>query len=122
MKIAVVTDDGKTVSSHFGMARSYLVFEIEGGEVKGKETRPKASHHHAPGAMHHDGAENSLHQDMLSNVRDCEAIVARGMGRPMYEAIVRAGIRPYLTGRVYVDDVVGGYVDGTLDDLAERLH
>lgn len=120
MKMAIATDDGKTVSRHFGMAQSYLVVDIEGGAIRGKETRQKASH--GPGAAHHDGAEGDLHGAMLSNVRDCEAIVAGGMGRPMYEAIARAGIKPYVTGRVAVDDVVSSYMDGTLDNLAERLH
>ena len=44
MKAAVVTDDLQTVSAHFGMARHYLVYDIEGGVVKGKETRDKVAH------------------------------------------------------------------------------
>ena len=34
MKVGVVTDDGKTVSPHFGMAQYYLVYEIENGVIK----------------------------------------------------------------------------------------
>jgi predicted Fe-Mo cluster-binding NifX family protein len=30
MKIAVITDDGKTISQHFGRAPYYMVFSIEG--------------------------------------------------------------------------------------------
>ena len=36
-KIAVVTDDMSTISPHFGMARHYLVYEVEAGEIVGKE-------------------------------------------------------------------------------------
>ncbi len=122
MKVGIVTDDGVSVSPHFGMARHYLVIEIENGVVKGKEMRMKASHQPGRGVAHHAGNEGSLHNDMLSNVRDCQALVARGMGRPMYESILQAGIKPYVTGRSSIDDVVQAFVNGTLDNLVERLH
>ncbi len=122
MKIGIVTDDGVSVSPHFGMSKHYLVVEIENGVVKGKEMRTKASHQPERGMPHHAGNEGSLHHDMLSNVRDCQALVARGMGRPMYESILRAGIKPYITGRANIDEVVQAFIDGTLDNLVERLH
>jgi len=123
MKIGVVTDDGRTVSPHFGMAKFYLVFEIEGGVIKGKEMRPKAWHQHHGGGhdvggVADEGEAHSGHGEMLSNVRDCEALVARGMGRPMHDAIVRMGIRPYVTRLATAEEVAGAYIDGTLDDLA----
>lgn len=121
MNIGIVTDDGTTVSQHFGMAKHYLVVRIEDGLVKGRETRPKASHQPERGVRHrHD--EGPLHGEMLSGVRDCEALVARGMGRPMYQAVVQAGIKPYVTSITGVDEVVRAYIDGTLDDLTDRLH
>ncbi len=36
MKVAVVTDDGKTFSQHFGRARYYQVYEIKDGLNKGE--------------------------------------------------------------------------------------
>ena len=129
MKVGVVTDDGKTISQHFGMAQYYLVYDIEGGTVKGKETRPKAGHHHggmqhhSEGPGHHQGKEEaSTHQNMLSNVIDCEALIARGMGWGMYEAIRQSGIKPFITEAVYADDAVQAYIKGSLDDHREKLH
>jgi len=37
MKIAIASDDGKTISSHFGRTRGFVIFEIEGKEIKKKE-------------------------------------------------------------------------------------
>ena len=122
MKIGVVTDDGTTVSSHFGMAKHFLVVEIAGGLVTGKELRPKVFHRPGRATAHHPHGEGPSHCEMLSGVKDCEALVARGMGRPMYEAIVHAGIKPYVTGIVSIDDVVGAYIGGYLDNLISRLH
>ena len=44
MKIAVVTDDERTISRHFGRAPYYLVVTIDAGKVIGRELRDKANH------------------------------------------------------------------------------
>ena len=122
MKVGVVTNDGRTVTPHFGMARFYVVFEIEGGAIKGKELRKKAWHMHQGGGGaeisfgHEGGGERPGHEDMLSNVRDCEALISRGMGRPMYAAILQTGIKPYVTKIAIAEDAVAAYVNGTLDN------
>jgi predicted Fe-Mo cluster-binding NifX family protein len=121
LKVAVATDDGKTVSQHFGMARFYLIYDVVGGQVKGKETRPKANH--GPGGMEHShGSEASLHNDMLANVKDCEAVVAGGMGSPMYSHIRNAGIKPVLTEVTDADEAVKAYAGGNLANHEELLH
>ena len=128
MKVGVVTDDGRTVSAHFGMATQYLVFQIEDGEIKGRETRPKASHSHSDreqadaGSVRQEEGEHHGHGEMLSNVRDCEALIARGMGRPMYESILRLGIKPCVTDIASAEEAVGAYIKGSLDNQATRLH
>lgn len=123
MKAAVVTDDLQTVSAHFGMARHYLVYDIHGGVVRGKEVRDKAGH--GPGEHHHQagtGAESQLHNTMLSNVADCEAVISAGMGRPMYESIKAAGMKAFVTRIRGADDAVKALVDGTIDNHLELLH
>jgi predicted Fe-Mo cluster-binding NifX family protein len=127
LKVGVVTDDGQTISLHFGRAQYYLVYDIVDGTVRGKETRPKASHQQ-PGMEphaeehHHGHEEASLHTNMLSNVRDCEALIARGMGWGMYEAIKQSGMKPFLTEIASADQAVEAYIKGSLDDHTERLH
>jgi predicted Fe-Mo cluster-binding NifX family protein len=127
LKVGVVTDDGQTISPHFGRAQYYLVYDIVDGKVSGKETRPKASHHRPGMKPHIEGHQHgqdeaSLHTSMLFNVKDCEALIARGMGWGMYEAIRQAGMKPYLTEIVSADQAVEAYVKGSLDDHVERLH
>jgi predicted Fe-Mo cluster-binding NifX family protein len=41
MKIAVITDDMKTISAHFGRAQYYLVFTVENGKIIAPESHPK---------------------------------------------------------------------------------
>jgi predicted Fe-Mo cluster-binding NifX family protein len=101
VRVAVATDDKETVSLHFGKARYYLVYEIEEGVVKGREVRNKAGLDAGFGSYHdshHPSPEMvSLLEAMLSNVRDCEALIAGGMGWQAYEAVEHADIRPFIT-------------------------
>ena len=136
MKVGVVTDDKKTISPHFGRAQYYLVYEIRDGVILNKEMRPKSSHHHRETIelhrteeeeivldRHQDThSEASLHDSMLSNVRDCEALIAGGMGYGMFVAIKQLGIIPFITNIVIADDAIQAYVKGTLDNHIERLH
>ena len=123
MKAAVVTDDLQTVSAHFGMARHFLVYNIEGGMVKEKEVRDKVGH--GPGEHHHEqgeAAESRLHNTMLANVSDCQAIISAGMGSPMYASIVSAGMKAYITRIRSADAAVKALAEGTLDNHLEFLH
>jgi predicted Fe-Mo cluster-binding NifX family protein len=44
MKIAAVTEDGITISQHFGRAPYYVVVTIADGRVVSKEVRDKVGH------------------------------------------------------------------------------
>jgi hypothetical protein len=44
MKIAAITDDGKTISQHFGRASHYLVATVENGQIISRELREKLGH------------------------------------------------------------------------------
>ena len=39
MKVAIVTDDGQSVSAHFGRARAYAVLTVRDGAVRPMRTR-----------------------------------------------------------------------------------
>ncbi|MDG6902046.1 MAG: hypothetical protein JRM80_08810 [Nitrososphaerota archaeon] len=123
MKAAVVSDDLQTVSAHFGMARHYLVYEIEGGVVKGREVREKLAH--GQGQHHHEhgaGGEPAFHDSVLSNIRDCDAVVSAGMGTPMYESIVASGKKAFITRVRSADEAAKALAESRLDNHPEFLH
>ncbi len=131
MKIAVVTDDGKTISLHFGRAAHYLVFTVEQGETTGQELRDKMGHRQFAGEPH-DHSDSHVHgmgQDaerkharMIEAVADCEAVLVRGMGRGAYLALEQANIKPVVTDIADTQAAVQAYLDGTIVDHTEKLH
>jgi len=127
MKVAVVTDDGNSVSQHFGRARYYAVFEVENGEVINKEMRSKEGHHtfmhevHSSGPHGYEPNSQSKHETMAEMIEDCSALIAGGMGYGAYEFFNSLGIEVIATDVPYAEEAVRKYIKGELRDLRERL-
>ena len=132
IKIAAITDDGKTISQHFGRAAYYLVATVENGQIVNRELRNKLGHAHfanqphpeeQPGQPHGmDAASHNKHLQMAEAIADCQALLCRGMGMGAYESMKASGIRPVVTDIVTIDEAVKAYVGGSIVDQVERLH
>jgi predicted Fe-Mo cluster-binding NifX family protein len=132
IKIAVITDDGKTISQHFGRAPYYLVATVENGQIINQEMREKIGHTHfahlhEPGEEHGpqhgmDDASHRKHASMAEAIADCEAVLCRGMGQGAYQSMQRLGIRPIVTDIAAVDEAVLAYVSGSIVDRTDKLH
>ncbi len=120
-KIAFVTDDGNTISSHFGRALYYEVVTLTDGKVVSRERREKAGHHtfaHGPHEHDHD----HTHGAMVAPILDCAVLVARGMGQGAHLHLQSAGIAPVLTDLHTIDEAVAAHVAGSLQSNPKRLH
>ena len=122
MKIAAVTDDGKTIHSHFGQALYYEVLTIENNAVVARERRNKPAHQHGGQHEHQPSSGDTHAQGMAKVIADCQVLLARGMGQPAFQALQAAGIQPVLTEKQTIDDAVQAYLRGDLTHRAERVH
>lgn len=134
MKIAAVSDDGVTISQHFGRAQFYVVVTVEDGKIVSHEMRDKLGHTQFAGGSHEEshgadprghgfsGAAQDRHARMAAAIADCELLLARGMGAGAYESMRQAGIRPVVTDVAVIDEAVQAYLDGRLVDHTEKLH
>lgn len=146
MKIAVITDDGETISAHFGRARHFQVFTVVDGEIVDRDLREKAGHddfagHEHEGSEHTDHHEHHEHRGrhdprghgfghssgqrharMLAAIEDCDVLLARGMGQGAYMALQRADITPITTEIKSVEEAVDAYIAGSIVDRPERRH
>ena len=131
-KIAAITDDGQTISQHFGRARFYIVATVENGQIANRELREKLGHaqfgdqphpEEKPGQAHGmDAASHNKHLQMSEAIADCEVLLCRGMGMGAYESMKARNIRPMVTDIVVIDEAVKAYIEGRLIDQIERLH
>jgi transcriptional regulator with XRE-family HTH domain/predicted Fe-Mo cluster-binding NifX family protein len=132
MKIAIITDDGKTISQHFGRALSYMVLTIEEGKIVNREMRAKLGHNHFSGQSHAeethgpghgmDEASHNKHASMAEAIADCKAVLCGGMGMGAYESLRRLNIQPIVTDFKEIEAAAQAYIDGKLVDHTEFLH
>ena len=132
MKIAVITENGQTISQHFGRAPYYLVVTIENGQIVSREKRDKLGHAHfandpheedKPGQPHGFGpAAQNRHVQMAEAIADCQALLCGGMGRGAYESMRARNIQPIVTDIVSIDEAARAYIEGRLVDQTDRLH
>jgi predicted Fe-Mo cluster-binding NifX family protein len=134
VKIAAISDDGETISRHFGRASLYVVAEVKDGQLATMETRPKSGHHsfaghghsphtHTPGERRGYGrGAQARHTAMMETISDCQVLLVGGMGWGAYEAVHSAGIEPILTDVSDIQEAVRLYAMGELPSLVDRLH
>ena len=118
MKIAVASDDEKTIASHFGRTRGFLVFDLDDGNVKTRTYRLNTFTGHARGL---EGADHSMdrHSPILSALADCGAVISHGMGRRIYEDLKQADMEVFITAETDAESAVALYLRNELDDRPE---
>ena len=131
MKIAFITDDGQTISQHFGRAGSYLVVQVAEGQVLNREMREKMGHQHfvveghEPNRQHGSGldaASHRKHGQMAEAIKDCDVIICGGMGRGAYQSMQAYGIKPVVTDKLDIEEALQAYIEGKLEDQTGMLH
>ena len=132
MRIAAISDDGVTVSQHFGRAEMYIILTVEDGQIVAEETRPKLGHGAFMSQPHADldaqgrhgfgaGAQ-SRHQQMAEAIGDCQVLIAGGMGWGAFESLQAYGIDPVVTDVRDIREAALRYAQGNLPNLMQRVH
>jgi len=131
MKIAFITEDGKTISQHFGRAPFYLVVEVKEGVIHDQEMRDKLGHQQFADQSHHqvngqgsgtDQASHEKHNRMAQAIHDCEVLICGGMGMGAYQSMQAFGITPYVTQLTSIDEALQAFLTDELHDEIDLLH
>ncbi len=116
MKIAVPTNDGVTLSEHFGRSNAFLIFELENGRITSRSERSNRACHAGTDHDHHHGpSEGHSHEGILGALSGCNAVLCGGMGHRLAEALQAAGISviPVASSRP-AEELVAAYAAGSL--------
>lgn len=131
INIAAVTDDGITISQHFGRAKFYEVLFVENGKVVKRERRGKLGHHNFAQEEHNhhsseqhgfDESSHNKHVSMAEAIKDCSILLARGMGNGAYQSMMQLDIKPVVTDIKNIDEAVQAVISGSIIDHTEKLH
>ena len=134
IRIAAVSEDGVTISQHFGRAPIYVVVSVEEGRLLSRETRDKLGHAQFaaeavegpreadPRGHGFDPVAQDRHTRMAAAIADCQVLLVRGMGAGAFASMQQAGIEHIVTDIEDIDAAIEAYVAGTLRNLVEKLH
>ena len=118
IKIAIATEDQRSITNHFGRAPQFRIITVEGAQITGDEVREKP--YHAQHEPHHPGGDH-LHGEMFAPIADCQVLLCGGMGTPAYEKAQAAGLEVILTGGD-IEAAVQAYLSGALTSDLRRIH
>jgi predicted Fe-Mo cluster-binding NifX family protein len=105
MKVAVTYENGE-VFQHFGRTPHFKVYEIENEEVKSSQVIDTGETGHGTLA----GFLKELGTDVM---------ICGGIGGGAIAAMDESGIRVYAGASGNVDDIIGKYMAGTLEERGE---
>jgi predicted Fe-Mo cluster-binding NifX family protein len=119
MRIALPTNDGTSVSPHFGRSAGFLVFDIEEGQIQKREMiRNPSCHSHEEGACDRGSGESESshsHAGILSALAGCNVVICAGMGWRAAEALKSAGVAEVVfTAPGLAEETVTAFLAGTL--------
>ena len=127
MKVAVPTQDGTSISQHFGRSKSFFVFDIDDGNIVGRAVRDNTFTAHAKGECHegHDYSHPHGHGEIVDALRDCESVLCYGMGWRAAEALKEGGVNAHiLQEEMSPEEAVEKYISGDLPPAGDfcRCH
>ena len=132
IKIAIPTDDGITISRHFGQAKAFLIVTLDNGEITEQELRqlPDAGDHdhhhhhdHNHDHTHHQGmGGNPAHMAKFDYIQDCQVLIGGGMGQPAVQRLNNMGIQVALTDHKNIADLLEEVKTGQVKHNPRRVH
>ncbi len=138
MKVAVASDDGKTIAAHTGRCRSFIIYEVSDGKAVRVEAMDNRFTPHMQGSGHGEGQEEGMghprhlhdgkgphgmgtggggHGELLGALEGVEVLIARGMGPRLVNELTANGIRPVFSAEENADAAVQQFAEGKLDEL-----
>jgi predicted Fe-Mo cluster-binding NifX family protein len=117
MRIAVPTNDGTSISEHFGRSAAFLIFETENGQIKSRGLKTNAGEHSHPRGEHKDpltGVHSHDHTGILTTLEGCEMVICAGMGHGAAEALKGRGMQIVFAAPGPADQTVAAYLGGKL--------
>lgn len=121
MKIAIASDDGKSISPHFGRTKGFVFVEVDGKQIKGLEYRLNTFTGHVRG-LEHAGHQVDRHGPILEALQECSAVISHGMGWRIHEDLRNKGIKAFVTEVEDIQKAIELFLEGKLVDRTEMLH
>lgn len=128
IRLAIPTDDGKTVASHFGMAQFFMLVEIDGDKEFSRklvENLHARGHHGEHGEHHghggHGNGHGHGHDEVFMSTGDIEGVIAVRIGPHMFEDLKARKIGVYLVSvGTSIENAINSFIEGKLRNIVKN--
>lgn len=112
MKIAIASQNRKTVTGHAGKCRKFWIYEVEGCEVTDKRLLELPIEQ-----SFHESNPNAPHP-----LDEVNVLISGGMGNGLQARLKQMGIMAVATSETDLDRALADWINGTLNELPPGLH
>jgi predicted Fe-Mo cluster-binding NifX family protein len=112
MRIAITSQNRKTVTGHAGKCRKFWIYQINGKEIVSRELLELP-------------IEQSFHESDPAQPHPLDGInvlICGGMGQGLQHRLKQKGILGVATSETDLERAVAGWLDGTLPEAAPEEH
>ena len=114
MKIALPSDDRRTLAVHFGRAAEFALFDVNDGRVGPVEFRPNEHEHTHESHDRAEGSGSPPRHDFDHALRGANVVICRGLGRRAQEALATMGINVIFAAGDDLAEVASRFARGEL--------
>ncbi len=112
MKVAVTSQNRKTITGHAGKCRKFWVFTIEENKIIEKELLELSIEQ----SFH---ASSSHQPHPLDNIN---ILISGGMGPGLIQRMAARGVQVIVTSETDLDKAINGVLAGTLQHEEDKIH
>jgi predicted Fe-Mo cluster-binding NifX family protein len=122
IKIAIPSSDGTQVFDHFGRTPGFVIVESDAGKINSRQFVKNDFTGHARGEhlQEVDVHVHKSHDSIFAALPDIQVVIARGMGRRLYQDFEQRNIQVFVTQQSSIDQALDQYFRGTLDNNPDR--
>lgn len=118
MKIAIATDDFKTITGHIGRCNGFIIYEIEDNKIAAQKNVENDFTNHRKGQRHHGNHEqehSNSHAGLLEGLNGCTTLICSAAGWRVVEDLKNNGIDVVFTSEKLADEAAIKFASGNLD-------
>ena len=109
-RIAIATADGVSVCDHLARSATFIVLEIENGQVVSRAVRSR------------DAGPCGNHKSFVEMLEGCDAVICGGIGQGAFDSLRAHRIQPVVAAGAHgVDEAAALYLEGKLATTDERV-
>lgn len=112
MKIAITSQNRKSITGHAGKCRNFWIYQVEAGQLAGKQLIELAI----------DQSFHASHHEKIEALAEINVLITGSMGGGLYQRLMQQGILPIITDQNNPDEAIAAFLENRLERLPLALN